>query len=55
MCCFFLQQQHKDLRTANDELKQTVEDHKSALAVAKVMGYPCEGRDLMRHVRLIEE
>ncbi|XP_062384079.1 Golgi integral membrane protein 4b isoform X6 [Sardina pilchardus] len=28
--------QHKDLRTANDQLKLTVEDHKSALAVAKL-------------------
>ncbi|XP_062384073.1 Golgi integral membrane protein 4b isoform X5 [Sardina pilchardus] len=31
-----LDQQHKDLRTANDQLKLTVEDHKSALAVAKL-------------------
>lgn len=55
LLCFFLQQQHKDLRTANAELRKTVEDHQSALAVAKVMAYPCESRDLMRHVGLIEE
>ena len=35
-----MQQQHKDLRTSNDQLQLTVEDHRSALAVAEVMGYP---------------